>query len=232
MFNQGKTTTLLILHSPIFSTPNSPPPHLLHPNSPSPIFSTPTLTPLSNIVCILVSRSTQTQLLLWPSFKLSPPSCNFSSYLQDLVFASHTHSCYAHITHRVYSLQSSAHTSAELTKISSTVGDDQKTGGSSSNGCISEGEGHVPEDSHRVTEKDRLLSKKSERYGNTDHPASLETVPSSVYVCWTDIPSLLITYTPKVGHSLFHRSHQTQSGIIIYSGSVSTGVTVLFQPEC
>ncbi len=64
--------------------------------------------------------------MLFPSFKLSPPSVASSPLLRGLVFASHTHSGYAHVSHRVYPLQTSAHTSAELTRISSTVDKEQE----------------------------------------------------------------------------------------------------------
>ena len=80
----------------------------------------------SKLTCVVFFRFLRTQLLLWPSFKLSSPSLTSSSVLNDLVFTSHTLSGYSHVSHRVYPLKTSAHTSAELTKISATVNKDQE----------------------------------------------------------------------------------------------------------
>lgn len=67
------------------------------------------------------ARSSKAQLLLWPEFRAAYPACRHSSVLQALVFTSHTATTYTHTTHRVFPLKTSAKTSAELTKISSTV---------------------------------------------------------------------------------------------------------------
>lgn len=114
------------------------------------------------------TSSSRTRLLLWPSFPLSPPSLTDSPLLRGLVFASHTHSGYSHVTHRIYPLRTFAHTSAELTKISSTVNEGLE-------GVKGEAE-----------ELANLLQ------------GGVETAPTFEYVCWTDMPLFLITYTPKV----------------------------------
>ena len=119
-------------------------------------------------------RFSRTQLLLWPSFKLSSPSLISSPLLRQLVFCSHTHSGYAHITHRVYPLQTSALTSAELIKISSTVKDMEGEG---------EGQG-----SEAAKEDKEVISE----------PESIAVAPISERECWTDIPRFLVTYIPKV----------------------------------
>ena len=66
-------------------------------------------------------RWSRTQLLLWPEFRVSHPATAYSSVLRDLVFTGHSRSTYAHTTHRVFPLKTSATASAELTEISSTV---------------------------------------------------------------------------------------------------------------
>ena len=123
---------------------------------------------------LLFLRSTSTQLLLWPSFKLSPSCLASSPLLRPLVFTSHTHSGYAHITHHVYPLQSPAHTSAELGKISSTVTAEQET--------AAKGRG----------------SDSEERKSPTVHQPCLESAPTSEFVCWTEMPRFLLAYIPRV----------------------------------
>ena len=68
-------------------------------------------------------RYSRTQLLLWPEFRASYPATHVSSVLQDLIFTGHTQTTSTHTTHRIFPLRTSASTSAELTKISSTVSD-------------------------------------------------------------------------------------------------------------
>ena len=129
-----------------------------------------------------MSRSSQTQLLLKPTFKLSSSSCSYSSLLQELVFTSHTHSGYAHLSHRVYPLQSSAHTTAELTKISSTVGVEDEQ-----------------ENEEAMTSD--IASQEQQDCNNPNTGQSPpEVTPISEYVTWTDIPPFLIASTPKVKH--------------------------------
>lgn len=121
-----------------------------------------------------VCRFSRTQLLLWPSFKLSAPSLHSTPLLSSLVFCGHAHSGYAHITHRVYPLQTSARTSAELIKISSTV---------------NQGEGRKGSDSAMEEGKEEV---------GVPVPESDAVVPMAEYEQWTEIPSFLVTYIPKV----------------------------------
>ena len=122
--------------------------------------------PVSYPPCLV--RISSTRLLLWPCFRLSPPALLSSPLLRQLVFTSHTHSGYAHITHSVYPLQTFAHTSAELGRISSTVTSEQ-------DGGEGEGQGEGP-----VAQ------------------TPPEAAPMSEYMHWTEIPAFLFTYTPKV----------------------------------
>lgn len=116
-------------------------------------------------------RYLQSQLLLWPSFKLSAPSLASSPLLRDLVFTSHTHYGYAHVSHRVYPLQTSARTSAELTVISSTVNKGREEEEKGEKGKVSDPEEPV----HLVQQS-----------------------PTLEYVRWTEIPLFLVAFIPKV----------------------------------
>lgn len=130
-----------------------------------------------NMIHLLSCRYSQTQLLLWPSFKLSYPSRTFgSSVLCDLVFTSHTHCGYSHVTHRVYPLQTPAHTSAELTKISSTV-----SGEEHENGKV-----QLPPDVAKPEQLSAVV------------PSALPLTPTSQFVMWTEMPSFVAACTPKV----------------------------------
>ena len=76
-------------------------------------------------VCLIISpnRCSHTQLLLWPTFPTSHLSTLHSLALRGLVFTGHASTTYTHTTHRVFPLKTTAATSAELTKISSTISD-------------------------------------------------------------------------------------------------------------
>lgn len=132
---------------------------------------------------VIFLRYLRTQLLLWPSFKLSPPSLAASPPLRDLVFTSHTHSGYSYISHRIYPLQTSARASAELTEISSTVNKEHEES------VDREGQGLVEQSGLETGDK-----------GQVSGPEELlQQSPTSEYTCWTDIPLFLVTHVPKVG---------------------------------
>ena len=126
----------------------------------------------------------RSQLLLWPSFKLSSFARASSPLLRGLLFISRTDFGYAHISHRIYPLQTLTQTSDELIKISSTV-----------SGRCEEGD------------KTPLTSMEEARSSPKAMPhidsaglksVGVETGPYHEYVCWTDLPSFLTTYSPKV----------------------------------
>ena len=110
-----------------------------------------------------------------------------SPLLRELVFTSHTHSGYSHLSHRVYPLQTSAHTSAELTKISSTVGKDEGKGEEGEK----EGEGEGISAAVGVGKGHSILAEDEEVNHSSQSPVA-------EYMCWTDIPLFLFTYIPKV----------------------------------
>lgn len=156
----------------------------------------------------LVSRSVRTQLLLWPSQPLSSPACLNSPVLGRLVFTSHTGIAYAHVNQRVFPLKTSAATSAELTKISSTVSDhskDQKeasfTEGSEDRGNdslrkMSSNGGQSQDESLR---NDKMGTGGAGRESGGGLVRSTECQPCGEYRCvLTDMPKFLVTYSPKV----------------------------------
>lgn len=66
------------------------------------------------------SYSSSSQLMLWPSFALSPATIANSSVMQPLIFTSHTSHTYTHTQHSLLSLRGQR-AIAELKEISSTV---------------------------------------------------------------------------------------------------------------
>jgi len=78
---------------------------------------------------VLLPVYCRSQLLLWPTFKLSSFARVSSSVLRDLVFVSLVDTGYAHLSHRTFPLKTSVQTSNELSKISSTVSGIQGEGG-------------------------------------------------------------------------------------------------------
>lgn len=153
----------------------------------------------------LVSRSVHTQLLLWPSQPLSSPACLNSPVLGRLVFTSYTGIAYTHVNQRVFPLKTSAATSAELTKISSTVSDHSKeassTEGSEDRGNdslkkMSSNGGQSPDESLR---NDKMAAGGAGRESGGGQVRSTECQPCGEYRCvLTDMPKFLVTYSPKV----------------------------------
>ena len=176
-----------------------------------------------SILCLCTYRSTRTQLLLWPSHPLSPSARLHSPVLSHLIFTTHTGIAYAHTTQRVFPLKTSAATSAELTKISSTVSDhakqNEKNDGLGSMGkTLSNGSGI--QDSLKSSVSDSLCDNRKElgvdeekskndvdhskgletERGSTARQRSFECQPYGVYHCvYTELPKFLVTFTPKVG---------------------------------
>lgn len=132
---------------------------------------------------ISVSRS---QLLLWPTFKLSAFSRASSPLLRDLLFTSQTNTGYAHITHRIYPLQTFPQTSDELIKISSTVSDRR------------EDDDKMATTTEEVRSSPEAVALVDGVGGRRRRSISVETSPCHEHMYWTDLPSFLIAYSPKV----------------------------------
>ena len=132
-----------------------------------------------------LSRYSRTQLLLWPSFKLSPPSLSSSPVLRDLVFTSHTFPGYSHLSHKIYPLQSSARAVAELTEISSTV-------------VSKEEQEAVKKEKDTVAGVVAGVEDQQEATGKQSAREAIQQVPTSEYTRWTGVPRFLFTSIPKV----------------------------------
>ena len=158
-------------------------------------------------------RSVRTQLLLWPSRPLSSPACLHSPILSRLVFTRHTGIAYAHTTQRVFPLKTSASTSAELTKISSTVSDHSKQNDKNdvlvtTNGHLNNGSENYKEkgsyesmcvESGRTDERNMMNHSNMAAGCNGGGRRSVECHPCGEYHCvYTDLPKFLVTYSPKV----------------------------------
>ena len=140
-----------------------------------------------------LSRYSRTQLLLWPSFKLSPPSLSLSPVLRDLVFTSHTFPGYSHLSHKIYPLQSSARAVAELTEISSTVVSKEEQ-----EAVKEAGHGKEKGTAAGVGQSVAGVEDQQEATGKQSAREAIQKVPTSEYTCWTGVPRFLFTSIPKV----------------------------------